>query len=235
MAFHRWTNGQSERTIQILEDMLCAYVIDFEASRDWLLLLAECTYNNIYQSSIQMDPYEAVVLRLYSLSLGRLGSWALILFRSFGEGVMKFRKKGKLSPQYIGLFEILEKVGEVAYRLALPPSLSGVHMVFYVSMLRKYYGDSSHVLDFSLVQLDKDLTYVEEPMALLDRHVLKLRSKNIALMKWSLGPLYVREPHTGSRSPAAQLLGLGPGLGWAEYQEHPVADWREPPVGPSTR
>ena len=83
------------------------------------------------------------------------------------KGVMRFGKKGKLSPRYIGPFEILERVGEVAYRLALPPSLSAVHPVFHVSMLQKHHSDPSHVLDFSSVQLDKDLTYEEEPVAIL--------------------------------------------------------------------
>ena len=69
-------------------------------------------------------------------------------------------------------------MGDVAYRLALPPSLSAVHPVFHVSMLRKYHGDPSHVLDFSTVQLDKDLSYEEEPVAILDRQVRQLRSKS---------------------------------------------------------
>ncbi|XP_070046633.1 uncharacterized protein [Nicotiana tomentosiformis] len=99
------------------------------------------------------------------------------------KGVMRFENKVKLSPRYISPFEILERVGEVAYGLALPPGLSEVHMVFHVSMLRKYYGNPSHVSDFSSVQLDKDLTYVEEPVAILDRHIRKLRSKNIASVK----------------------------------------------------
>ena len=109
------------------------------------------------------------------------------------KGVMRFGKKGKLSPRYIRHFEILERVGEVAYRLALPPSLSSVHLVFHVSMLRKYHGDPSHVLDFSLVKLDKDLSYVEEPVAILDRQVRKLRSKNIASVKvqWRGHPVEV--------------------------------------------
>ncbi|XP_070050580.1 uncharacterized protein [Nicotiana tomentosiformis] len=85
------------------------------------------------------------------------------------KGMMRFRKKGKLSPRYIGPFEMLEKVGEVTYRLVFPPSLSGVHPVFHVSMLQKYYVDLSHVLDFSTVQLNKDLTYDVEPISILDR------------------------------------------------------------------
>ncbi|XP_070032224.1 uncharacterized protein [Nicotiana tomentosiformis] len=99
------------------------------------------------------------------------------------KSVMRFGKKGKLSTRYIVPFEILEIVSEVAYKLAFPPSLSVVHPVFYISMLRKYYVDTSHVLDFISIQLDKDLTYDEEPMAILDRQVQKFRLKNIASMK----------------------------------------------------
>jgi len=83
------------------------------------------------------------------------------------KGVMRFGKKGKLSLRFIGPFEVLRCVGEVAYELALPPSLAGVHPVFHVSMLQKYHDDPSHVLDFSSIQLDKDLSYVEEPVAIL--------------------------------------------------------------------
>ncbi|XP_070024631.1 uncharacterized protein [Nicotiana sylvestris] len=93
---------------------------------------------------------------------------------------MRFGKKGKLSPRF---FEILRHVEEVAYELALPPSLAGVHPIFHVSMLWRYYSDPSHVLDFSSVQLDKDLSYVEKPVAILDRQVRKLGSKNIASVK----------------------------------------------------
>ncbi|XP_070041224.1 uncharacterized protein [Nicotiana tomentosiformis] len=91
------------------------------------------------------------------------------------KGVMWFGKKVKFSPRYIGTFEVLERVGEVACILALPPSLSGVHLVFHVSMLRKYHGNLS--------QLDEDMSYVVELVAILDQQVQKLRLKNIALMK----------------------------------------------------
>ncbi|XP_070036733.1 uncharacterized protein [Nicotiana tomentosiformis] len=88
------------------------------------------------------------------------------------KGVMRFVKNDNLNLRYISPFDILDKVGEVAYKLALLPNLSAVHRVFHVSMLRKYYGDLSHILDFSSVQLDKDLTYVEESVAILDRQRL---------------------------------------------------------------
>jgi len=92
------------------------------------------------------------------------------------KGVLRFGKKGKVRSRFIGPFEVLRCVGEVSYELALPPSLAGSHLVFHISMLRRYHGDPCHVLDFSSVQLYKDLSYVEEPMVILDRQVRKLRS-----------------------------------------------------------
>ena len=99
------------------------------------------------------------------------------------KGVMRFGKKGKLSPRYIGPFEILERIGVIAYQLALPPKLSMVHLVFHVSMLRKYMPDPSHVILPQDIQLDKNLSYVEEPTAVVDRQVKKLRSKEIKSVK----------------------------------------------------
>ncbi|XP_070041422.1 uncharacterized protein [Nicotiana tomentosiformis] len=95
------------------------------------------------------------------------------------KSVLRFGKKGKLRSRYIGHFEVLKKIGDVAYELALPPSLSSAHPVFNIFMLRKYLGDLFHILNFSTVQLDGNLTYDVEPVAILDRQVRKLRSKNI--------------------------------------------------------
>ncbi|XP_070039311.1 uncharacterized protein [Nicotiana tomentosiformis] len=83
------------------------------------------------------------------------------------KGIMRFGKKGKLSPRFIGPFEVLRWVEEVAYEPALPPSLSGVHLVFHVSMLWGYHANLSHVLDFSTIQLDESLGYEEEPIAIV--------------------------------------------------------------------
>ncbi|KAL5554940.1 hypothetical protein UlMin_037176 [Ulmus minor] len=77
------------------------------------------------------------------------------------KGVMSFGKKGKLSPRFIGPFEILERIGKVTYKLALPPELSSVHNVFHVSMLKKYVSDPSHVLEHEPIQVNEDLTYEE--------------------------------------------------------------------------
>ncbi|KAL5538035.1 hypothetical protein UlMin_044852 [Ulmus minor] len=80
------------------------------------------------------------------------------------KGVMRFGKKGKLSPRYIGPFEILERIGKVAYKLALPSELSTVHNVFHVSMLRKYISDPSRVLESEPIEIREDLTYEEQPV-----------------------------------------------------------------------
>ncbi|PKI41878.1 hypothetical protein CRG98_037748 [Punica granatum] len=96
---------------------------------------------------------------------------------------MRFGKKGKLSPRYIEPYEILERIGKVAYRLALPPKLSRIHNVFHVSMLCKYIPDPSHVLSYQPVELNEDLTYEEEPVEILDRKEQVLRTKRISLVK----------------------------------------------------
>ena len=80
------------------------------------------------------------------------------------KGLMRFWNKEKLSPMFIGPFEILDRVGNVSYRFALPPSLSRIHNVFHVSILKKYVPDSSHVLDYKTLQLEGDLTYEERPI-----------------------------------------------------------------------
>jgi hypothetical protein len=99
-------------------------------------------------------------------------------------GVIRFGKKiAKLSPRFIGPFEIIEKVGDLAYRLDLPQNLSNVHNVFHVSMLREYKPDNSHVIDHSTIELSEDVTYEEAPVRILSREVRKLRTKEIPLVK----------------------------------------------------
>nr|XP_016467191.1 PREDICTED: uncharacterized protein LOC107789839 [Nicotiana tabacum] len=96
---------------------------------------------------------------------------------------MRFRKKGTLSPWFIEPFEVLRRVVRVDYQVALLPSLSRVHSVFHVSMLRRYYNDLSHVLDFRTIQLDVSPDYEEDPVAIVDRPVRELRSKRISTVK----------------------------------------------------
>ena len=88
-----------------------------------------------------------------------------------------------MSPRFIGPFEILDWIGVVAYRLALPPSLSAIHNVFHVSMLRKYLTDPSHVSDYEPVVLDANLSYEEAPVEILASEQRVLRNKTISLVK----------------------------------------------------
>ncbi|KAL0543964.1 hypothetical protein IC582_019074 [Cucumis melo] len=99
------------------------------------------------------------------------------------KGVLRFEKKGKLNPLFVGPFEILEWIGPVAYRLALPPSFSAVHDVFYVSMLRRYVADPTHVVDFEPLQINEDLSYKEQPVEILAREVKMLHNRGISLVK----------------------------------------------------
>ncbi|XP_060212005.1 uncharacterized protein LOC132639583 [Lycium barbarum] len=92
-------------------------------------------------------------------------------------------KKGKFSQGFIGPFEILRHIGEVAYDLSLPPGLLGVHPVFHVSMLKKYHSDSTYIIHWDTVLFDQNLSFEKEPVAFLDRQVRKLRSKEIASVK----------------------------------------------------
>ncbi|XP_060972510.1 uncharacterized protein LOC133038394 [Cannabis sativa] len=230
-AFHPQTDGQSERTIQILEVMLRACVMDFEGSWNKYLPLTEFSYNNSYQSTIGMAPYELLYDRKCRspihwdetgerkylgpesvqrtnetiekikarmlASQSRPKSYAdpkrrdvefqvgehVFLRVSPMKGIKRFGKRGKLCPRFTGPFEILEKIGQVAYRLALPPALSAIHNVFHVSMLRKYVSDPSHILSYESLELQPDMTYEEQPVQILDRKDKVLRNKTIALVK----------------------------------------------------
>lgn len=96
---------------------------------------------------------------------------------------MRFGKKGKLSPRSIGLFEILDRVGTVTYRLALPPQLSLIQYVFHVLMLRKYKPDPSHILAYEALELREDMSYMEQPIQILDPKEQVLRKKTIPIVK----------------------------------------------------
>ncbi|XP_071923178.1 uncharacterized protein [Coffea arabica] len=93
------------------------------------------------------------------------------------------RKGKKLQPRFVGPYKILQRVGNVAYKWELPSSLSRIHNIFHVSMLKKYHPDPSHVLQSENVEIDEALTYEEKPIKLLDRKVKELRNKRIPLVK----------------------------------------------------
>ena len=230
-SFHPQTDGQSKKTIHILEDMLRACVLDHKGSWEEHLPLVEFAYNNNYQASIQMAPYEALygtpcrspicwievgessitgpnLIRDTSENVGfirqrllttqsRQKSYAdrrrrplefevgdhVFLKVMPKKGVVRFNKKGKLSLRFIGPFEILERVGTVAYRLALPPSMYGVHEVFHVSMLWKYTPDPAHVVDWEEITVDTNGTFEEGPVRIMDSQDQVLRHKTLRLVK----------------------------------------------------
>ena len=97
--------------------------------------------------------------------------------------MVRFDKRGKLAPRYIGPFQIIERAGIVAYRLALPPSLSSVYEVFHVSTLWKYTQDPNHVVDWGEITIDTDRTFEEGPVRILDSRDQVLRCKTVRLVK----------------------------------------------------
>ena len=98
-------------------------------------------------------------------------------------GVVRFGKHEKLSPRFIRPFEILERIGAVAYRLALPPSMSGVHEAFHVSMLRRYNPDPAHVVDWGQIEVDTDGIFDEGPVCIIDSRDQVLRRKTVRLVR----------------------------------------------------
>ncbi|GKC63101.1 putative reverse transcriptase domain-containing protein, partial [Tanacetum coccineum] len=169
-AYHPETNRQSERTIQTLKDMLRACVIDFGKGWEKHLPLVEFSYNNSYHGSIKAAPFEALYDRQRSYANVRrkplefqVGD-RVMLKVSPCKGVIRFGKRGKLNPWYIGPFKILKRVSLVAYKLELPEELSNVHNTFHVSNLKKCLSDESLVIPMKELRLDDKLNFVEEPV-----------------------------------------------------------------------
>ena len=118
------------------------------------------SYANLKRKDIQYEIGEKVLLKV--------SPW---------KKVMRFERNGKFSPRFIGPYEVIEKVGPVTYRLALPPELEKIHSVFHVSMIKRYMSDPSHVVSSEIIELCLDLTYEEEPVEILAREVKELRNK----------------------------------------------------------
>nr|GFA23611.1 putative reverse transcriptase domain-containing protein [Tanacetum cinerariifolium] len=198
-AYHPEIDGQSERTIQTLEDILRACVIDF--GKGWVKHLVEFSYNNSYHASIKVAPYEA----LYGRKCRSPVCWAedrqknyadrkqktmefkvgdrVMLKVSPWKGVVRFIKWGKLNPRYIGPFKVLAKIGDVAYRLELPQELSRVHHTFHVLNLKKCYVDEPLAMPLEGVHIDDTLQFVEEPVEIMEREIKRLKQTQIPLVK----------------------------------------------------
>nr|GFA84649.1 putative reverse transcriptase domain, ribonuclease H-like domain, aspartic peptidase domain protein [Tanacetum cinerariifolium] len=220
-AYHSETDGQSEKTIQTLEDMLRACVIDFGNGWERYLPLVEFSYNNSYHASIKAAPFEA----LYGRKCRSPICWAevedaqltgpeiiqettekiaqikqrlqaacdfqksyadirrkplefqvgdkVMLKVSPWKGVVRFGKRGKLNPRYIGPFKVLAKMGTVAYRLELPQQLSRVHSTFQVSNLKKCLSNEPLAIPLDELHIDDKLRLVEEPVEIMDREAFQ--------------------------------------------------------------
>ncbi|GJZ28513.1 reverse transcriptase domain-containing protein [Tanacetum coccineum] len=231
MAYHPQTDGQSERTIQTLEDMLRACILDFGGSWDVHLPLVEFLYNNSYHSSVRCAPFEALYGRKCHSPImwAEVGEGQLIgpelvqettekitqikdrlkavrdhqksyadkrrkpLEFSIGDyvllkvspwkGVVRFGKKGKFAPRFVGPFEIIKKIGHMAYRLYLTEELNGVHDTFHMSNLKKCLANPTLKVPLDEIRVDAKLNFVEEPVEILEREFKKLKHSRIAIVK----------------------------------------------------
>ncbi|GJT06922.1 putative reverse transcriptase domain-containing protein [Tanacetum coccineum] len=204
MAYHPQTDGQSERTIQTLEDMLRACVIDFSGSWDVHVPLAKFSYNNSYHSSIRCALLSIVWLKenVVACLLGCDGC-------RIRKGVIRFGKRVSCA-RYVGSFKILEKSRSVAYRLRLPEELSGVHDTFHVSNLKKCLVDASLHVTLDEIKVDKTLRFVKEPVESMDREIKSLKCSKISLVKvrWNSkrGPEFTWERKDYMKSKYPQLF-----------------------------
>ncbi|KAI3754912.1 hypothetical protein L1987_54704 [Smallanthus sonchifolius] len=276
-AYHPQTDGQTERTIQTLEDMLRACVIDFGGNWDSHLSLIEFSYNNSYHTSINMAPFEALYGRKcrspicwneigeaqitgpeliqetsdkiiqirdnIRVARSRQKSYAnkrrkplefqvgdLVLLKvSPWKSVIRFGKKGKLAPRYVGPFKILERIGKVAYKLDLPPSLGNVHPTFHVSNLKKCLADENLHIPLDDVHIDETMHFIERPVEIMDREVKQLKRSRIPIVKvrWESkrGPEFTweREDQMKLKYPPISSLMSSPPL--AKFRDEIPSTW----------
>ncbi|GJU07524.1 putative reverse transcriptase domain-containing protein [Tanacetum coccineum] len=205
-AYHPQTDGQSERTIQTLEDMLCACVIDFGSSWDCHLPLVESPvcWREVGDSQLSgpeliHDTTEKIIQIKNRLLTARSRqkiyadkrakplefevSDMVLLKLSPWKGAVRFGKCEKLSPRYIGTFKILARVGPVAYTLELLEELKGIHSTFHVSNLKKCLAEGKIVVPIVEIELDDKLHMIKEPVETVDRDVKRLKQSRIPIVK----------------------------------------------------
>ncbi|GJS70912.1 putative reverse transcriptase domain-containing protein [Tanacetum coccineum] len=213
IAYHPQTDGQNERTIQTLEDMLRALPV----------LLAEIGKSSLIGPELVQETTDKVVLIKEKLKAARdrqksyvdnkqkplefkVGDRVLLKVSPW-KGVIRFGTKSKLAPRYVGPFEILERIVPVAYRLRLPEELSSVHDTFHMSNLKKCLADANLHVPLDEIKIDKTPCFVEEPVEIMDREVRSLKRSKISLVKgrWNSkrGPEFTweREDHMKSKYP----------------------------------
>ncbi|GKB41939.1 putative reverse transcriptase domain-containing protein [Tanacetum coccineum] len=188
-AYRPQTDGQSERTIQTLEDMLRACVIDFGNSWDRHLPLVEFSYNNSYHASIKAAPYEA----LYERKCRSPVCWSEVgdnqltgpeLIRDTTKKIVQIKNR---------LLAARTRVGPVAYMLDLPEELKGIHSTFHVSNLKKCLAEGDVVVLIEEIQLDDKLHMIEEPVEIVDREVKRLKQSRIHIVKVRWNSQMIRE------------------------------------------
>ncbi|GJZ37138.1 putative reverse transcriptase domain-containing protein [Tanacetum coccineum] len=201
-AYHPETDGQSERTIQTLEDMLRACVIDFGKGWDKHLPLVEFSYNNSYHASIKAAPFEA----LYGRKCRSPVCWAEVgdsqltgpeIIQETTEKIVQIRQRLQAARDrqrsYANIrrkpleFQVgdhvMLKVSPLAYKLELPEELSSIHNTFHVSNLKKCLSDESLIIPMKELQLDDKLNFVEEPVEIMDREIKQLKRSRIPIVK----------------------------------------------------
>nr|GEU34021.1 putative reverse transcriptase domain-containing protein [Tanacetum cinerariifolium] len=174
-AYHPETDGQSERTIQTLEDMLRACVIDFGEINKKIVQIK----NRLLTARSRQKSYANVRHRLLEFNVRD----KVMLKVSPWKGVIRFGKHRKLSPRFIGPFKILERIGPVAYKLELQRELQGIHNTFHFSNLKKCLSDESLIITLDEVQLDDKLHFIKEPIEIIDREVKRLKQSRIPIVK----------------------------------------------------
>ncbi|GJX20897.1 putative reverse transcriptase domain-containing protein [Tanacetum coccineum] len=168
ITYHPQTDGQSERTIQTLEDMLHACMINFGNSWDRHLPLVEFSYNNSYHTSIKAAPYEALYGRKCRSPIKNRLLAARSRQKSYAD------KRAKPLEFEVG-DKILARVGHIAYTLELPKELKGIHSTFHVLNLKKCLAEGDIVVPMEEIKLDDKLHMIEEPAEVVDREVKRLK------------------------------------------------------------